>query len=346
MSPLNDLSTGLNRSPAMHPFNITRAAHAEYRVTDLERARTFYVDSLGMLEIDREGDRIYLGCLEEREKYSLILREDESGGVGHIAFRVAAEEDLEQIEKVYKENELSTRWIEANTLEAGQGRALRVQDPSGLPVEFYHEMETREWLRQRFELYRGAHIMRVDHFNCQVANVQTAFDWWAGQMGFYLSEFTVTDDEREALWAVWLHRKQNVHDLALMNGIGPRLHHVGLWCQDTNSVLRACDILASMGMGDCIERGPGRHGLSNAFFLYLRDFDKNRIELYTNDYIIPDPDFEPIKWKLSDPRRATFWGHHPPKSWFEEASLVEDINSGEFVPTSEPCEVGKPEFLT
>ena len=85
---------------------------------------------------------------------------------------------------------------------------------------------------------------------------------------------------------------------------------------------------------------------SNAFFLYLRDFDKNRIELYTNDYIIPDPDFEPIKWKLSDPRRATFWGHHPPKSWFEEASLVEDINSGEFVPTSEPCEVGKPEFVT
>ena len=84
MSPLNDMTTGLNSSPAMLPFNITRAAHAEYRVTDLERARTFYVDSLGMLEIDREGDRIYLGCLEEREKY--FFKELDKWGKEDIAW--------------------------------------------------------------------------------------------------------------------------------------------------------------------------------------------------------------------------------------------------------------------
>jgi catechol 2,3-dioxygenase len=28
---------------------------------------------------------------------------------------------------------------------------------------------------------------------------------------------------------VWLHRKGNVHDLAFTNGMGPRLHHIGLW---------------------------------------------------------------------------------------------------------------------
>jgi hypothetical protein len=145
---------------------------------------------------------------------------------------------------------------------------------------------------------------------------------------------------------VWLHRKQNVHDLALMNGIGPRMHHVGMWLQDTHSVLKACDILAAMGMADRIERGPGRHGLSNAFFLYLRDPDQNRVELYTNDYIIADPDFQPIKWKLSDPRRATFWGHHPPRSWFDEASLVENIRTGELLPTSEPQLAGRPVFVT
>ena len=99
-------------------------------------------------------------------------------------------------------------------------------------------------------------------------------------------------------------------------------------------------------MVDCIERGPGRHGVSNAFFLYLRDLDGNRIEVYTNDYMIPDPDFKPIKWKLSDPRRATFWGHQAPHSWFDEASLVEDINTGEFMPTSDAKEVGKPDFMT
>ena len=131
-----------------------------------------------------------------------------------------------------------------------------------------------------------------------------------------------------------------------MNGIGPRLHHVGMWLQDTASVLRACDILASLGMVSAIERGPGRHGLSNAFFLYLRDADLNRVEFYTSDYIIPDPDFVPVKWKLSDPRRATFWGHFAPKSWFDEASLVEDIHTGDLLPTREGQLDGRPQHVT
>lgn len=330
----------------MTSFNITRAGHAEICVTDLGRARAFYVEALGMLEIDSDRERVYLGGLEERDKYSLVLRKADRGGVGHLALRVAEPDDLDRIARVYEGHGLPTRWIEANTLEAGQGRALRVQDPSGLPFEFYHEMEQRERLLQRFDLYRGAHVMRIDHFNCQVPDVQAAYDWWTGQMGFYCSEYTVSDGQPERLWAAWLHRKQNVHDLALMNGIGPRVHHVAMWLQDTNSVLRACDILASVGLADAIERGPGRHGLSNAFFLYLRDADKNRIELYTNDYIIPDPDFEPIKWTLSDPRRATFWGHLPPRSWFDEASLVEDVRTGELLPTREPLMAGRPEFIT
>ena len=330
----------------MPSFNITRVGHAEIRVTDLGRARAFYVDALGLLEVDRDDERIYLGWMEERDRYCLLLRKADSSGVGHLAFRVAEPDDLARIAKVYEDNGLPTRWIEPNTLERGQGRALRAQDPSGLPVEFYHEMEQRERLLQRFELYRGAHVMRIDHFNCQTPDVQAAYDWWTKAMGFWCSEYTVSDDEPERLWAAWLHRKQNVHDLALMNGIGPRLHHVGMWLQDTNSVLRACDILASLGMVGSMERGPGRHGLSNAFFLYLRDPDLNRIELYTNDYIIPDPDFEPIKWKLSDPRRATFWGHWPPRSWFDEASLVEDIRTGQLLPTQEPLMAGRPEHIT
>ena len=330
----------------MTDFNITRIGHAEFRVTNLDRAKKFYVDALGMMVIDDQKDALYLGCYEERDKYSLILRKADSPGVSHVAFRVANESDLEVLEKLHIENDLQTRWIEPNTLEAGQGRALRVQDPMGLPIEFYHEIEQRERLLQKFELHRGAHIMRIDHTLCQVRDVQAAYDWWTKSLGFYLSEATVSDNDPDVLIAAWLHRKQSVHDFAITAGLGPRLHHVAFWCQDTQSILRACDILASMGMRECIERGPGRHGLSNAFFLYLRDPDGNRIELYTSDYIIADPDFEPLKWRLSDPQRATFWGHRAPDSWFEESMAVENIHTGEFMPTEESLQSSKPDFVT
>ncbi|MGF1506354.1 MAG: 3,4-dihydroxyphenylacetate 2,3-dioxygenase [Anaerolineae bacterium] len=330
----------------MLPFNITRAAHAEIRVTDFDRARQFYVEALGLLEIDEEDDALYLGALEERDRYSLILRKADSGGEKNISFRVDAEDDLDALARLFSDADLPTQWIEPNTVEKGQGRALRAHSPAGLPVEFFHEMEQRERQLQNFPLYRGAQLMRIDHFNCQVPDVQAEYDFWTQQLGFMVSEYTVSDDPSEQLWAAWLHRKQNVHDVALMNGTGPRMHHFAYWAQDTASILRACDMLAAMRMVDSIERGPGRHGLSNAFFLYLRDPDGNRIELYTSDYIIPDPDFEPIKWKLSDPLRATFWGHHPPDSWFDEASLVEDITTGAFQPTQAGLLSGKPEFAT
>ena len=302
------------------------------------------MDLLGFVEEGHDRDRVYLRGYEEVAHHSLVLRRAASAGVGHIAFRVASEEDLERLEHLHQRHALPTRWVQGE--EAGQGRALRVQDPAGLPVEFYHAMESAERLLQRFDLYRGAFVMRLDHFNCQVPDVQAAARWYQHDLGFACSEYTESADDPPALWAIWLHRKQNVHDLALMNGTGPRVHHAGFWVQDQQSVLRACDILAAAGMADRIERGPGRHGLSNAFFLYLRDPDNNRIELYTGDYLIADPDWRPIRWSINDPRRATFWGHAAPASWFEEASLVESIVDGSLLVPRPPRLRDRPEFVT
>ena len=37
------------------PFNIVRLSHVEYRVTDLGRARAFYVDTLGLQITDEDA---------------------------------------------------------------------------------------------------------------------------------------------------------------------------------------------------------------------------------------------------------------------------------------------------
>jgi len=189
--------------------------------------------------------------------------------------------------------------------------------------------------------------MRLDHFNCQVPEVSTAVAWYQHELGFRVSEYTVAEtSDGDRLWAAWLHRKQTVHDLALMNGIGPRLHHAGFWLPDAMAVIRACDVLAAAGYHQAIERGPGRHGLTNALFLYLRDPDGNRIELYANDYLTADPDAEPIRWTLDDPRRATFWGHAAPACWFEEAMAVQSIGGEGFMPQRNPPLRDRPDFVT
>jgi 3,4-dihydroxyphenylacetate 2,3-dioxygenase len=326
--------------------NVIRAAHGEYRVTDLDRAREFYVDVLGFVETERTADALYLRGYEERAHHSLVLRLAESAGAGHLAYRVADGDDLEWLERFCRQAGLATRWVEPGE-EAGQGRAVRVQDPLGLPLEFVAEMEPAERLLQRFDLYRGAQVQRFDHFNCQVPDVDAAYAWYADGLGFGCSEYTVNDAAGgEQLWAVWLQRKQSTHDLALMNGIGPRVHHLGFWVADALSVLRACDVLAGAGWHDSIERGPGRHGITNALFLYLRDPDGNRIELFASDYQVADPDHAPLRWTLDDPRRATFWGHAAPASWFEEAARCESVTTGALLPVSEPALRDRPTHVT
>lgn len=325
-------------------FNIIRTARTVVRVTDLNASRDFYVNALGFIETEADEGHVYLRGLEEQGHHCYVLKKADTPGVEVISYKVSEEKDLDELEAFFSGKGLATKWVEAGTQRA-IGRALRVTDISGIPLEFFCKMDTVKRALQRFDLYKGARMQRIDHFNCMVPDVQKAYDFYINELGYSVSEYTTTQGD-DRVWAAWLHRKPTVHDVAFMNGKGPRLHHTGFWLSDPMSVINTCDVLAAMGYSKNIERGPGRHGLSNAFFLYLRDPDGNRVELYTGDYFTGDPDFEPVHWDLDDPQRATFWGHEAPDSWFEEAMEFIDMDSEEKVTTAEATmEKRKPDFV-
>ena len=222
---------------------------------------------------------------------------------------------------------------------------MRAQDPFGFPMEFYSGMKREEWMLRSFQNHRGAKVMRLDHFNILLPDVGAAYEWYCDVLGFGCTEITETEGKEPSVWAAWLRRKHDCHDIALMTGRGPRVHHAGFTVPDRNSILDSADILAASGYANAMERGPGRHGVSNAFFLYLRDPDGNRLELYTGDYLSADPDWEPIKWKLNDPQRQTFWGTPSPPSWFNDAMLVRSAESETFVPLTDPRIPDRPDYL-
>jgi catechol 2,3-dioxygenase-like lactoylglutathione lyase family enzyme len=165
-------------------------------------------------------------------------------------------------------------------------------------------------------------VARLDHFNICVPDVPRAYSYYS-DLGFGLSE---TIEDGQTLYAAWMYRKQTVHDVAFTGGAGPRLHHLGFFAHEAHSVLRMCDILGSLSLESCIERGPGRHGVSNAFYVYLRDPDGHRLEIYTSDYYTGDPDHPVLRWSVRDPRRRDFWGNAVIPSWYSDASAVLDLD--------------------
>jgi len=151
--------------------------------------------------------------------------------------------------------------------------------------------------------------LRIDHFNCFSHDVDASVAFYS-DFGFRVTEYT-EDAESKKLWAAWM---------PFTNGNGPRMHHIAFWVPTPLNIIDLLDLMSTTGYVDNIERGPGRHGISNAFFLYILDPDGHRIEIYCSDYQTLDPDHEPIKWDLKDPQRQTLWGAAAPRSWFEHGT--------------------------
>jgi catechol 2,3-dioxygenase len=302
-------------NPNLYPdFNIVRLSHLEIGVSNLSESKYFYTEILGLQITHETTEEVFLRAMEERGHHCLILKTSKNTDINFLAFKVFSELDLEKAKAWFEDKGLPTEWVD----RPFQGKTLRTQDIHGIPLEFYFKMERLPSIHQKYKLYKGVKPLRIDHFNCFSSNVDESVSFW-NEMGFRVTEYT-EDDSSKNVWAAWLHRKGGVHDMAFTNGLGPRLHHTAFWVPTPLNIIDLCDIMASSGYVKNLERGPGRHGISNAFFLYILDPDGHRIEIYCSDYQTVDPDHEPIKWDLKDPQRQTLWGAPAPRSWFEKGS--------------------------
>ena len=310
--------------PNLYPdFNIVRHSHVDYVVTDLAKSRAFWADMFGLQVTGEDAKQVYLRAMEERGHHSIILTKGDTPTVRVLGFKVYSEADLDKAKTWFEACGRKTEWV----ARAHQGRTLLTSDPYGVPLEFFATMETLLSLHQAYGLYRGCKPLRIDHVNLFSQDVDGSVAFY-NDMGFRLTEYT-EDEASKKLWAGWMARKGTVHDIAFTNGFGPRLHHVAFFVPTPMSVIDFMDIISTTGHLKAIERGPGRHGIANAFFLYILDPDGHRIELYCSDYQTVDPDHQPIKWDLKNPQRQTLWGAPAPKSWFEQGALFEGVATSE-----------------
>ncbi|WP_203137274.1 3,4-dihydroxyphenylacetate 2,3-dioxygenase [Microbacterium sp. JZ31] len=317
IEPANPVATPTAPAP-----DILRCAYMDLVVTDLAASRAFYVDILGLHVTEEDDEAIYLRSTEEFIHHNLVLRKGPVAGVAAFSYRVRTPEDLDKAVAFYEE--LGCRVLRRpEGFTKGIGDSVRVEDPLGFPYEFFHFSEHTERLSWRYDLQIPGELVRLDHFNQVTPDVPRAVRHYQ-DLGF-----RVTEDIQDAdgtVYAAWMRRKPTVHDTATTGGDGPRMHHVAFATHEKHNILAICDKLGALRRSDAIERGPGRHGVSNAFYLYLRDPDGHRVEIYTQDYYTGDPDNPVVTWDVHDNQRRDFWGNPVVPSWYTEASLVLDLD--------------------
>jgi catechol 2,3-dioxygenase len=300
------------------PFNITRASHVRLTVEDLAKSRDFYTTILGLVVTEEDASTCYLRGLAEACHHSLVLEHArDSRTCRRLGFRALFDEDLDVAYRYFEERGLPAEWVDVPQ----QGRTLHVSDPSGTPLELCATMETRPRMYTAVETFKGAQAQQLDHFQVLAADAYALCDFY-GALGFRNSEYIGHDEE---LLAGFMYRKGTCLDLAVVKGTGPRLHHFAYTVPESRDIFSACDVAGNLGYGDCVERGPGRHGPGGMLFVYLRDPDGHRVEAFINHYQTIDIETEPVRWDAASLSTNARWGLPGPERWYLEASPFDDV---------------------
>lgn len=324
-----------NLDPA---FRVTRSSHVVLTVKDLAASKKFYSEVLGLVLSAEDSDALYFRGVEEACHHSLVLRKGKEPACQRIGMRMLTDDDLKRAKDYYEAHGCAAAWADVPY----QGRTLQVTDPVGTPMEFCATMPVMPRMITAFSQQRGGCALRLDHYQILTPDVRKAAEFYMAA-GFRLSEYIAPKGTTD-LRGVFLQRKGNPHDIVFFNGFGPRLHHFAFLAAEVHHLLRACDIAGELGYGSVVERGPGRHGPGHAMYVYFRDPDGHRVELFNTHYQVMDIENEPVAWDPTDHNVSFPWGLPARQGWFEEATTFEGVTVRE--PQIKPTPMTLEKFLS
>ena len=113
-------------------MGILRLSHVELRVPDLELATAYYSEVMGLIETDREDERVFLKCWDEHQHHSVILRYAPTYGLESLGFKVQYREDLDDLGAKVQAAGFNIERIGAGELRPGSGETVRFSTPGSM----------------------------------------------------------------------------------------------------------------------------------------------------------------------------------------------------------------------
>jgi catechol 2,3-dioxygenase len=298
---------------------LSQLAHVEILTPAFDDTVRFCQEILGLELTELGGRSAYLRGWGDFFHHSLKVTASERSGLGHMGWRTDGPEELDALAEALAASGYGLGFSDG---DRGHGRAYRFRTPGGHLGEVFWDVDwyqappdKRSPLRnhpQRF-LPRGVALRRIDHVTLNARDVRATREFLCRHLGFRYMEGTYRDEDDLELFAA-LSTGPWSHDLGLAVDLVPhaplgRLNHVAYAVESNEDILRAADILRDAGAP--IEAGPGRHAIGQNIFLYCREPGGNRIELFAGGYLMPAPDFGPIRWRASERPEVAWLGHYP-----------------------------------
>lgn len=282
-----------------------RVDHVGLSVEDLDAARSFYVDTMGLVEHDRTDSRAYFGCGLDG---SFDLAVVEGGtGLDHFAVR-AGPDEFETAEARLAAIDCPSRRTDGE--EPGQVRGLRFGLPSGVDMELVTtERERYPHTVDTAHRDRGATApVGLNHVNLASDAVEADAEFVESNLGFEISEVELLED---GSWLIAFTRNGDTHhDVAFTRSREPEntLKHVAWTVTNLDHLKQFVDEIARHGHE--LEVGISRHRAGNNLFAYFWEPGGNRFEVTTEMATVASGTPTLVR-DSDDPPSFTAWGGIP-----------------------------------
>jgi catechol 2,3-dioxygenase len=328
------MSTPESRPEPLH--EIAHLGSIELMTPEPQKSLWFFREVLGMEVAHEAAGSVYLRGWGDHAMSTLKLTQAAAPGVGCVAWRTTSPEALERRAGALEAAGLGVGWGNG---DFGRGRSFRFRDPDGHTMEIYYEEQKymappalRSALKNQPQKYtgRGVGVRRVDHLVLLASDVAGNRRFAQDLLGFQVREQVIFEDGNKEIGA-WMSPNAVHHQLAYVTDVKRghgRFHHMSLWVDNREDVLRAADILCENGI--FIEAGPAKHNNGQGFYLYSYEPGGNRVEIYSGSYLVLAPDWQPVTWNEVERGPGTYWGGALPDSFIQYGTP--DVPSAEVGP--------------
>jgi catechol-2,3-dioxygenase len=272
------------------------------RTSDIQAMTAYYRDIVGLSAVSETTDRVVLATQVGYE--AIVLQRGEGPRLASLSFQISPKMSLGDAEEIL--NQLDVDVTRHKSLTPGIADAIEFTDPTGTRVQLFSECAVSQ---SKFAI-RGVSPLKIGHVAQFVTDVKEAADFYCKVLGFRVSDWS---GDR----AVFLRCSVDHHTINFFHSEEARLHHVAFEVKDWAEMCRVSDFLA--GSGFEFDWGPGRHFIGHNIACYHSNFEKVRVEFYTEMDMMLDEDlgyFAPRPWHGDRPQVPKVWPDYVPRNYW------------------------------
>jgi catechol 2,3-dioxygenase-like lactoylglutathione lyase family enzyme len=296
---------------------VKQIGYATFETPDLERAVAYYSRYLGLIEVGRDGETVFLAC--PSDFYSVVLRQGSAAAVTRLALQLAPDADLDAFETELRRKGAGVR--RATDTGPHTPVTLTTTDPSGMDIDLIAARAVQE----RRPPNAGVMPRKLGHTAFFTPDIHATVRFYTELLGFRVSDW-IGD------FFVFMRCNPDHHTVNFLTGPSRNLHHIAFELNDWNHVKAACDLLCDHDL-DLIW-GPGRHGPGHNIFTYHLNPDNFTVEMFTEIDTMSSEEngyFDPRPWHRDRPQR--------PKVW--DPALIRNRNLWGLSKPDQPKDIGK-----